>query len=72
MSFVEWGKTYRTKEQLGYVVDCGTHDTLHVLGFGFRVQSSRFSPPFLEARIHAFIETIPKMLVRLSTLRWSI
>ncbi|CAK9254097.1 unnamed protein product [Sphagnum jensenii] len=52
----------RTKEQLGYVVDCGTHDTLHVLGFGFRVQSSRFSPPFLEARIHAFIETIPTML----------
>ena len=53
----------RTKEQLGYRVDCGVRVTYQVLGFCFRVQSAKHSPPFLEHRINAFIASLPQILV---------
>ncbi|KVH94149.1 Metalloenzyme, LuxS/M16 peptidase-like protein [Cynara cardunculus var. scolymus] len=38
----------RTKEQLGYVVDCSPRVTYRILGFCFRVQSSEYSPSGLD------------------------
>lgn len=52
----------RTKEQLGYVVDCGTRMTHRVLGFCFRVQSSKHSPPYLQERLDAFINNLQQIL----------
>jgi nardilysin len=52
----------RTKEQLGYVVDCGTRMTHRVLGFCFRVQSSKHSPPYLQERLDAFIDKLQHIL----------
>eukprot|EP00252_Welwitschia_mirabilis_P007587 TRINITY_DN19118_c0_g1_i1.p1 TRINITY_DN19118_c0_g1~~TRINITY_DN19118_c0_g1_i1.p1 ORF type:complete len:1100 (+),score=208.89 TRINITY_DN19118_c0_g1_i1:181-3300(+) len=52
----------RTKEQLGYVVDCGTRMTHRVLGFCFRVQSDKYSPTYLQERIDTFISDLPQML----------
>lgn len=52
----------RTKEQLGYVVDCGTRMTHRVIGFCYRVQSSKHSPPYLQERIHAFIDKVEQIL----------
>ncbi|KAH9309723.1 hypothetical protein KI387_037634, partial [Taxus chinensis] len=52
----------RTKEQLGYVVDCSTRMTHRVLGFCFRVQSSKHSPPYLLERIYAFIDKVAQIL----------
>ncbi|XP_058075334.1 nardilysin-like isoform X3 [Magnolia sinica] len=52
----------RTKEQLGYVVECGPRMTYRVLGFCFRVQSSKYNPSYLHGRIDNFINLVPKLL----------
>lgn len=45
----------RTKEQLGYRVDCGVRVTYRVLGFCMRVQSAEYTPPYLQARMEVFL-----------------
>eukprot|EP00271_Cylindrocystis_brebissonii_P012852 TRINITY_DN32367_c0_g1_i1.p1 TRINITY_DN32367_c0_g1~~TRINITY_DN32367_c0_g1_i1.p1 ORF type:complete len:963 (+),score=199.34 TRINITY_DN32367_c0_g1_i1:121-2889(+) len=45
----------RTKEQLGYRVDCGVRLTYSVLGFCLRCQSAEFPPTHLQARCEAFL-----------------
>jgi insulysin len=46
----------RTKEQLGYNVQCGTWVEAPTIGLRFQIQSFRH-PDFLEARIDAFIDS---------------
>ncbi|KAG5514989.1 hypothetical protein RHGRI_036132 [Rhododendron griersonianum] len=52
----------RTKEQLGYVVDCSPRVTYRILGFCFRVQSSEFNPVYLQGRIESFINGLKELL----------
>ncbi|CAA6669259.1 unnamed protein product [Spirodela intermedia] len=52
----------RTKEQLGYSVDCGTRMTYRVQGFCFRVQSSKYTPSYLHRRITNFIDSLHEIL----------
>ncbi|KAH6828296.1 Insulinase family protein [Perilla frutescens var. hirtella] len=52
----------RTKEQLGYVVDCSPRVTYRILGFCFRVQSSEYDPVYLQGRIENFINGLEEML----------
>ncbi|KAI3450239.1 hypothetical protein Pfo_006904 [Paulownia fortunei] len=52
----------RTKEQLGYVVDCSPRVTYRILGFCFRVQSSEYNPVYLQGRIDNFINGLEEML----------
>ncbi|KAA8543659.1 hypothetical protein F0562_021595 [Nyssa sinensis] len=52
----------RTKEQLGYVVDCSPRVTYRILGFCFRVQSSEYNPVYLLGRIDDFINGLKKLL----------
>ncbi|CDP04048.1 unnamed protein product [Coffea canephora] len=52
----------RTKEQLGYVVDCSPRVTYRIMGFCFRVQSSEYNPVHLQGRIDNFINGIEEML----------
>ncbi|MFS7964629.1 putative insulysin [Helianthus anomalus] len=55
----------RTKEQLGYVVDCSPRVTYRILGFCFRVQSSEYSPVYLQGRIDKFINEMDGLLSEL-------
>ncbi|CAN7036246.1 unnamed protein product [Brassica rapa subsp. trilocularis] len=55
----------RTKEQLGYVVECGPRLTYRVHGFCFCVQSSKYGPVHLLGRIDSFIKDIEGMLEQL-------
>ncbi|GJW35857.1 insulinase family protein [Tanacetum coccineum] len=52
----------RTKEQLGYVVDCSPRATYRILGLCFRVQSSEYSPVYLQGRIDKFINEMDGLL----------
>ncbi|KAF8397117.1 hypothetical protein HHK36_016024 [Tetracentron sinense] len=52
----------RTKEQLGYVVQCGPRITYRVLGFCFCVQSSKYNPVYLHGRIDDFINGLQELL----------
>ncbi|KAL3653227.1 hypothetical protein CASFOL_002908 [Castilleja foliolosa] len=52
----------RTKEQLGYVVDCCPLVMYRILGFCFRVQSSEYDPVYLQERIDTFINGLEEML----------
>nr|GLL33514.1 nardilysin-like isoform X1 [Ipomoea trifida] len=52
----------RTKEQLGYVVDCSPRVTYRILGFCFRVQSSEYDPIYLQGRIDNFINDAKEIL----------
>jgi len=52
----------RTKEQLGYVVDCSPRVTYRILGFCFRVQSSEYDPIYLQGRIDNFINGFKELL----------
>ncbi|XP_057484528.1 nardilysin-like [Actinidia eriantha] len=52
----------RTKEQLGYVVDCSPWVTYRILGFCFRVQSSEYNPVYLQGRIDSFISGLKELL----------
>ncbi|KAG5387472.1 hypothetical protein IGI04_038942 [Brassica rapa subsp. trilocularis] len=56
----------RTKEQLGYVVECGPRFTYRVHGFCFCVQSSKYGPVHLFGRIDNFIKDIEGLLIRLN------
>ncbi|GJP46682.1 hypothetical protein CLOM_g5942 [Closterium sp. NIES-68] len=49
--------TLRTKEQLGYRVDCGTRLTHGVFGFCIRVQSAEYGPDYLQGRVDSFLKT---------------
>ena len=53
----------RTKEQLGYVVECSPRVTYRVFGFCFIVQSSEYSPIYLQGRIDNFINGLEELLV---------
>ncbi|KAL3530974.1 hypothetical protein ACH5RR_010296 [Cinchona calisaya] len=52
----------RTKEQLGYVVDCSPRVTYRIIGFCFRVQSSEYNPIYLQGRIDNFINGVEEIL----------
>jgi nardilysin len=52
----------RTKEQLGYTVNCGPRLTTDVLGFCFTIQSSEYNPFYLQNRIDSFIDGLQKLL----------
>ncbi|KAM1995522.1 hypothetical protein ACFX15_028559 [Malus domestica] len=52
----------RTKEQLGYVVECGPRVTYRVYGFCFCVQSSEYDPIYLQGRVDNFINGLEEML----------
>ncbi|ERN04132.1 hypothetical protein AMTR_s00077p00061270 [Amborella trichopoda] len=52
----------RTKEQLGYVVECDPRMTFRVIGFCFRVQSSRYGPLYLQERVDNFIDKLQEVL----------
>ncbi|KAF8397033.1 hypothetical protein HHK36_018671 [Tetracentron sinense] len=52
----------RTKEQLGYVVQCSPRITYRVLGFCFCVQSSKYNPVYLHERIDCFINGLQELL----------
>lgn len=62
----------RTKEQLGYRVDCCVRVTFKILGFSFTVQSAKYGPVYLEQRINAFVASVSKILVRLEVIFFSI
>lgn len=59
---------YRTKEQLGYVVECSPRVTYRVFGFCFCVQSSEYSPIYLQGRIDNFINDLEELLVSILVL----
>ncbi|XP_050216582.1 nardilysin-like isoform X2 [Mercurialis annua] len=52
----------RTKEQLGYVVECSPRVTYRVYGFCFCIQSSKYSPIYLQDRIDNFINGLEELL----------
>ncbi|KAK9279411.1 hypothetical protein L1049_013090 [Liquidambar formosana] len=52
----------RTKEQLGYVVECSPRITYRIHGFCFCVQSSKFNPVYLQGRIENFINGLEELL----------
>ncbi|XVE58917.1 hypothetical protein DITRI_Ditri05aG0001400 [Diplodiscus trichospermus] len=52
----------RTKEQLGYVVECSPRVTYRVYGFCFCVQSSKYSPVYLLERTDNFINSLEELL----------
>ncbi|KAM6578444.1 hypothetical protein CsatB_030281 [Cannabis sativa] len=52
----------RTKEQLGYVVECSPRITYRVFGFCFCVQSAEYNPIYLEERIENFINGLEELL----------
>ncbi|XVF46119.1 hypothetical protein PTKIN_Ptkin03bG0001100 [Pterospermum kingtungense] len=52
----------RTKEQLGYVVECSPRVTYRVYGFCFCVQSSKYSPVYLQERTDNFINSLEELL----------
>ncbi|KAL7173019.1 hypothetical protein ACSBR2_032480 [Camellia fascicularis] len=52
----------RTKEQLGYVVECSPRVTYRILGFCFRVQSSEYNPVYLQGRVDDFINGLKELL----------
>ncbi|KAL4365106.1 hypothetical protein AHAS_Ahas07G0072900 [Arachis hypogaea] len=52
----------RTKEQLGYVVECSLRLTYSVFGFCFCVQSSEYDPIYVQDRIDNFIDGVEEML----------
>ncbi|KAI4348123.1 hypothetical protein L6164_008882 [Bauhinia variegata] len=52
----------RTREQLGYVVQCSPRSTFRVFGFCFCVQSSEYNPVYLQGRIDNFINSLEELL----------
>ncbi|XP_048324467.2 nardilysin-like isoform X1 [Ziziphus jujuba] len=52
----------RTKEQLGYVVECSPRITYRIFGFCFCVQSAEYSPIYLQGRIDNFIDGLEELL----------
>lgn len=58
-----FGCKSRTKEQLGYVVECSPRITYRIHGFCFSVQSSKYNPVYLQSRIDSFINGLEELLV---------
>lgn len=56
----------RTKQQLGYRVDCGTRLTGNVVGFCIRVQSSEYVPEILNDRVERFLRDFRPTLAAMS------
>ncbi|XP_020237618.1 nardilysin-like [Cajanus cajan] len=52
----------RTKEQLGYVVECSPRVTYRVFGFCFCIQSSEYNPVYLQGRIENFLNGLEELL----------
>ncbi|KAJ9145759.1 hypothetical protein P3X46_028104 [Hevea brasiliensis] len=52
----------RTKEQLGYVVECSPRVTYCIYGFCFCVQSSKYNPIYLQERIDNFMNGLEELL----------
>ncbi|KAJ7964315.1 Insulin-degrading enzyme [Quillaja saponaria] len=52
----------RTKEQLGYVVECSLRITYRVFGFCFCIQSSEYNPIYLQGRIDNFLNGLEELL----------
>lgn len=52
----------RTKEQLGYVVECSPRVTYRVFGFCFCIQSAEYDPVYIEGRIDSFINGVEELL----------
>ncbi|RYR15545.1 hypothetical protein Ahy_B04g072347 [Arachis hypogaea] len=52
----------RTKEQLGYVVECSLRLTYRIFGFCFYVQSSEYDPIYVQDTIDNFIDGVEEML----------
>jgi nardilysin len=57
----------RTKEQLGYTVQCGPRVTSAVFGFCFYVQSSEYNPIYLQGRVDNFINGLEELLVSIQS-----
>ncbi|KAK4190445.1 UCH-domain-containing protein [Podospora australis] len=55
----------RTKEQLGYIVYCGTWQNATTFGIYFTIQSEK-TAPYLETRIENFLDTMAKSLEDMS------
>lgn len=55
----------RTKEQLGYAVECGPEPSCGVLGFRLCVQSSEYNPSYLQGRLDNFINGLEELLVNI-------
>jgi len=49
--------TLRTKEQLGYSVSCGLRMTNGILGLAVKIQSERYEPEHLHARLEVFLQS---------------
>eukprot|EP00850_Spirogloea_muscicola_P015894 SM000125S26099 [mRNA] locus=s125:384142:392192:+ [translate_table: standard] len=56
----------RTKEQLGYRVDCGVRNTHRIFGFCFHIQSAEYDCIHLHSRVEAFLGTFRETLVGMS------
>ncbi|PNX55541.1 insulin-degrading enzyme-like protein, partial [Trifolium pratense] len=52
----------RTKEQLGYVVECSPRVTYRVFGFCFCIQSAEYNPIYLQGRVESFINDLEELL----------
>ncbi|XP_004294732.1 PREDICTED: nardilysin isoform X1 [Fragaria vesca subsp. vesca] len=52
----------RTKEQLGYTVQCAPRVTTNVFGFCFYVQSAEYNPIYLQGRLEIFIKSLEELL----------
>ncbi|KEH34462.1 insulin-degrading enzyme [Medicago truncatula] len=52
----------RTKEQLGYVVECSPRVTYRVFGFCFCIQSAEYNPVYLQGRVESFINGLEELL----------
>ncbi|BAT88245.1 hypothetical protein VIGAN_05169700 [Vigna angularis var. angularis] len=52
----------RTKEQLGYNVECSPRVTYRVFGFCFCIQSSEYNPVYLQGRIDNFLNGLEELL----------
>ena len=58
--------TLRTKEQLGYSVDCSYRLTSGVCGFLFSIKSASHSAEHLDARVESFVNCAATYLRRLT------
>ncbi|CAI0401778.1 unnamed protein product [Linum tenue] len=52
----------RTKEQLGYVVQCSPRVTYRIYGFCFVLQSAKYNPVYLQERVEGFINGLEELL----------
>lgn len=60
--------TLRTKQQLGYHVDCSLRDTNGVLGYTITVhtQASKFSPDVVNDKVEDFLKKMQKYFSKLT------